>query len=271
MKEHKYIPRPAKIIDRFSLSDDVVGLRLKITDHKPFAFQPGQFVMLSVFGFGEVPIGITTSSKEKGHFEVAIRSVGGVTQKICSLNVGESIGVGGPFGNGFPLSKIKDKDLVLITGGIGLAPLRSLIRHIGGDNKLVKSLTILNGARSDDQLLYQEEYKDWEKFSKLSLTVDSCGPKWEGCVGNISNLCDRTKIKRGSVIIACGPPIMFPEIVKRYAGKTVSNTDLYFLLERRMKCGVGKCQHCTCGELYVCLDGPVFSYDQLVYNPEAFK
>ena len=271
MKTHNYIPRPAKVVERTSLSEDVVRLRLKLTDRKPFSFHPGQFVMLSVFGHGEVPIGISTSSKEKGYFEVAVRSVGGVTKKINSLAVGDTLGVGGPFGNGFPLDQIKGKDVVLVAGGIGLAPLRSLIRHIERDKNLVKSLTILNGARSVDQLLYREEYKEWEKFAKLHLTIYSSSPDRDGCVGFVPKLFDRAKVNRGSVLIVCGPPVIFQDVINRYAGKGVSDKDLYVLLERRMKCGVGKCQHCTCGELYVCLDGPVFSYDQLKYNPEAFE
>lgn len=271
MKTHNYIPRAAKIVERTLLFDDVVGLRLKFYDRKPFNFLPGQFVMLSVFGFGEVPIGLTTSPLEKGYIEVAVRATGKVTQKIFDLEVGDLVGVGGPFGNGFPLPKLKNRDVVIIAGGIGLPPLRSLIRHLERNPKLVKSLTILNGDRSEERLLYKDEYEQWEKFAKLHITVDSCGPDWKGCIGNIAQLFERAKIARGSVIIVCGPPAMFPTIAKRYAGKTVDEKDLYFLLERRMKCGVGKCQHCTCGELYVCLDGPVFSYDRLKYNPEAFK
>lgn len=271
MKEHTYIPRRAKILERKPLCDDVVSLKIKITDRKPFNFHPGQFVMLSVLGFGEVPIGITTSPKEKGYFEVAVRSIGMVTEKICSLSVGDYIGINGPFGNGFALDKIKDKNLVIISGGLGLAPLRSLIHHIQKNTKLVKSLTIMNGSKCPEQLLYEDEYKAWEKFAEVQNTVDSCGSEWTGCVGNITKLFDRVDIKRGSVIVSCGPPVMFPSIAKRYAGKTVSDKDMYFLLERKMKCGIGKCQHCTCGKLYVCTDGPVFSYYQLKYNDEAFK
>lgn len=271
MKQHTYIPRPAKVVGKTELSDNVVSLRLKLTDRQPFSFLPGQFVMLSVFGFGEVPVGIATSPKEQGYFEVAVRSVGRVTQKICALEVGDKVGVNGPYGNGFPLAKIKDRDVVIISGGIGLPPLRSLIEHVRQGGIKVKSLTILNGDRTEAELLYRDEYPEWEKIAKLYLTVDSCGSAWNGCVGNITKLFDRAEVKRGSVIIVCGPPVMFPAVAARYAGKTVAESDLYFLLERRMKCGVGKCQHCTCGELYVCLDGPVFSYNQLKYNQEAFK
>lgn len=271
MKHHSYIPRKARIVERKLLCEDIVGLRLKSVDRKPFSFHPGQFLMLSVAGFGEVPIGITTSPKEKDHLEVAVRSVGLVTNKIFDLKEKDQVGLNGPFGNGFPLPEIKGKDLVLMAGGLGLAPLRSLIRHIGTTPQLVKSLMILNGARSPEQLLYGDEYQEWRKFADVNLTVDECGPDWGGCVGNITELFDKVKVPRGAVIITCGPPVMFDSIIKRYAGKTVAEKDLYFLLERKMKCGIGKCQHCTCGEYYVCLDGPVFAYDKIKYNKEAFS
>jgi NAD(P)H-flavin reductase len=271
MKNHQYIPRQAKIVAKTRLTEDVVALRLKMKDRKPFNFLPGQFVLLSVFGFGEVPIGLTSSPKEGSYFEVAIKAVGKVTEQILNLEEGETVGVNGPFGNGFPIPALKGRDLVIVAGGIGLAPLRSLIRHLKLSPGFVKSLTILSGDRSEERLLYRDEYQDWEKFSKLHLTIESCGPDWSGCRGNITKLFERAEIKRGSIIITCGPPVMFSAVVKRFAGKTVAEKDLYFLLERRMKCGIGKCQHCTCGELYVCLDGPVFSYNQLKYNPEAFK
>jgi sulfhydrogenase subunit gamma (sulfur reductase) len=259
MKEHSYIPRVAVICERRSLSRDSVGLRLSVKDKKPFNFQPGQFVMLSVFGFGEIPIGITSSPDEKGYFEVAIRSVGMVSQKICALSVGDEIGVNGPFGNGFKLSSLKGKDIVIISGGIGLFPIRSLIHHVGLNKKIVKSLTILIGSKSPESLLFRDEYKKWGKFASVQVT------------GMITKLFDRVDVKRGAVMIVCGPPVMYRSVIDRYAGKRISDTDLYFLLERRMKCGIGKCQHCTCGNLYVCSDGPIFSYDKIKYNDEAFK
>lgn len=269
MKSHSYVPRKAKVTKRELLCNDVVALRLEFLDKKPFVFNPGQFIMLSVLGFGEIPIGITTSPKEKGYIEVAVRSVGMVTQKIWGLSVGDQVGVNGPFGNGFPLSKLKGKDVVIAAGGIGLAPLRSLIRHIEREPELVSSLTILNGARCPEKLLYREEYWSWKKFGKLFLTVDEGNKSWKEAIGRITVLFDLAEVQTGSVMVVCGPPIMFDPIVKRYAGKRVAEKDLYFLLERRMKCGVGKCQHCTCGKEYVCLDGPLFSYERIKYNKEA--
>lgn len=271
MRSHNFIPRKIKITAKFPLTENIVGLRLTIPKGKSFSFHPGQFVMLSVLGFGEIPIGITTSPDEKDCFEVAVSSVGMVSQKICSLSIGDSLGVNGPFGNGFPIPDIKGKDVVLISGGFGLAPLRSLIHKASEDKKLFKSLKILTGARSPELLLYKDEYKNWEKFAEVHTTVDEGSVSWKGCVGNITKLFDRIDISPGSVIIVCGPPPMFKPIINRYAGKRVAESDLLLLLERRMKCGIGKCQHCTCGKLYVCLDGPVFSYDQLKYNDEAFR
>lgn len=271
MKSHNYIPRVGKIIAKKNLSPETVGLRIKLQDKKPFTWHPGQFVMLSALGFGEIPIGITSSPTEKGFFEGAIRSTGMVSQKICSLNVGDEIGINGPFGNGFPLSKIKGKDLVLISGGIGFAPMRSLIHFIQENPKIVKSLTILYGAKTPDYLLFKDEYRAWEKFASIYQTVDKADSNWEGSVGIITKLFPKIGVKAGAVVIACGPPIMYQSVVNFFAGKRISDSDLYFLFERRMKCGIGKCQQCTCGEYYVCLDGPIFNFQQLKYNQEAFK
>lgn len=270
MKQRDYVPQMMRIAERTDLTPETVGLRLEIPKGKSFSFNVGQFVMLSVLGFGEVPIGITTSPDEKGYIEVAVRSVGMVTQKICSLSEGDEIGVSGPFGNGFPITKIKGRDVVIISGGIGLAPLRSLIRHHLKNPKLFKSLTILSGARNPELLMYADEYKDWSKSSEVFAIVDTHNKDWKGPIGNITALFDRAKVKRGSVIIVCGPPVMFKPVVDRFGGKSVAESDIYLLLERNMKCGIGKCQHCTCGNYYACTDGPVFSYDKIKYNKEAF-
>ncbi len=270
MKEHDYIPQIAKITARTPLRDDVMAFRLMPKSGKSLRFVPGQFVMLSVFGFGEVPVGITTSPDENGGFEVAVRSVGLVTEKICALQIGDEVGFSGPFGNGFPLAKIKGKDVVIVAGGIGLFPLRSLIHHLGLNKNLVKSLTILSGAKTPGELLYADEYPTWQKFASLHLAVDKGDAKWKGVVGQVTKLFDEAEVKKGSIMLVCGPPMMYKPVCLQYAGKRVAETDLYLLLERRMKCGIGKCQHCTCGKFYVCLDGPIFSYAQIKYNEEAF-
>ncbi len=270
MKDHNYIPQKAKVVERESLSPDCLGLKIRFPKNYQFNFHPGQFVMVSVPGFSEVPIGITTAP-DKNDFEIGVRSAGTVTKKIVSLMVGDDIYINGPFGNGFPLQKMKGKNIVIIAAGIGIFPLRSLIRYLGNNKKIFKSLTIFVGSKCPESLIYKKEYKEWEKFAKVYTTVDSCGPTWDGCIGNITTLFDKNKINKGSLMIACGPPIIYKSIINRYVGKSIAENDLYFMLERKMKCGVGKCQHCTCGELYVCTDGPVFSYDQIKYNTEALS
>lgn len=267
MKNYNYIPKIVKIIAKKSVSEDVVILRVKRP--KDFQFLPGQFILFSVYGYGEVPLGITSSPNEKKYLEVAIRSIGSVTRKICSLLPGEEAGINGPFGNGFPLGKIKGKNLVLIAGGIGLFPLRSLILFLGESKKHVKSLTILTGARTPERLFYQEEYKDWAKFSKVLTTVDTADDNWKGIRGSLPILYKKAGVEKDSVMLVCGPPVMYQSIVKEFAGKKIAEKDLYFDLERRMKCGIGKCQHCTCGKSYVCSDGPTFSYSELKNNYEA--
>lgn len=266
MRTQDYTPIEAKIIGKEALSPNSVSLTLGL---KNYSFHSGQFVLVSVLGFGEVPISISSSPNEKEFLEVSIRSTGMVTKKICSLEVGDTIGVRGPFGNGFPITKLKNRDVILIGGGTGLMPLHSLIKYLEKNRKIVSSLTILSGARSPEHLLYKEEYQNWQKFARLENIVDTGDKNWTGSVGLITKLYDRIKVKPGSVIITCGPQVMYKTITARFAGKTVADEDLYFMLERKMSCGIGKCQHCTCGKLYTCLDGPVFSYSQIKYNKEA--
>jgi sulfhydrogenase subunit gamma (sulfur reductase) len=270
MKNNDYIPRPAKIEAKKSLAADTVGLRVKLSGTKPFNFVPGQFVLVSRLGFGAVPIGITSAPSDKEYLELAIRKVGTVTAGLCALDKGDEIGIAGPFGNGLPIAKLSGKNVILITGGLGLPPLRSLVKHVAENPKAVKSLTLMNGAKTPEDLLYQDEYEVWKKFASVNLTVDRCDSSWKECVGLITKLFDKVEVKPGSVMIVCGPPVMYDAVIKRYAGKRVAESDLFLLLERRMHCGIGKCQHCTCGGKYVCLDGPVFAYSDLKYNDEAF-
>jgi NAD(P)H-flavin reductase len=268
MKSYSYIPEMVKIIARVPLSEDMVMLRVK----RPadFNFLPGQFVLVSVFGFGEVPIGVASSPSEKKYLELCIRSAGTVTKKICSLDAGDEVGLNGPFGNGFPMTKIKGRDIVVVAGGMGIFPLRSLILLLGENKNQFKSLTVITGARTPAKLCFSSEYPVWGKFAKVFATVDSGDKAWRGEVGQITSLYKKAGVTKGSVMIVCGPTAMCPSIIENFAGKNVKEEDLYFDLERRMECGIGKCQHCTCGKDYTCLDGPTFSFKELKNNIEAF-
>jgi sulfhydrogenase subunit gamma (sulfur reductase) len=270
MRNRNYIPRVGKITKRVGLSETTVGLSIKLSG-APFSFVPGQFVMVSVFGFGEIPAGIASPPSQKRTIDIAVRKMGTVSDKICGLEVENEIGISGPFGNGLPFSKLKGKDIVIIAGGLGLPPLRSFINHIGENPKLVKSLTIFYGAKSPSELLYRDEYDSWAKFARMEPIVDSKDASWKGNTGLITKLFSKVEVKPGSVMLVCGPPVMFKPVIDHYAGKRVAEDDLYLFLERKMHCGIGKCQHCNCGKEYVCLDGPIFPYSRLKYNEEAFE
>lgn len=269
MKKHTFLPETVRIVEKKVFNAETVGFKIALS--KPLIFHPGQFVLLSVLGFGEVPVGIASGPKGEKFLDVAIRAVGTVTEQLCRLSKGDELGITGPLGHGFPMTKLKGRDVVLIAGGLGIVPLRSLIEFHLAKPKFFSSLTVLIGAKNKESLLYQDEYKQWAKKLDLHQTIDKKEKGWQGTVGPLPKLYPLAKIKRGSVIISCGSNPMFKSVVNYFAGKRVADGDLYFLLERKMKCGVGKCQHCTCGGFYVCTDGPVFSYEKIKYNTEAFK
>jgi len=231
---------------------------------KDFSPAPGQFIMLSIFGVGESAISLSEICKN-GSIITTIRDVGSVTNSIISLKEGDYIGIRGPYGNGWPLDKIKGKDILIVSGGMGIAPLRGVINYIKNNRKEFGYLEILYGARTPDDMIFTYEFDKWRKIRKtrLELTVDSMPVKsqFECQLGLVTSCFPRMKSKpRNSVALLCGPEIMI-----RYAAKCLEtigfkDNQIYLSLERRMKCGIGKCGHCQVGLKFVCKDGPIFSY-----------
>lgn len=263
-----YELREAKVVKTESLCRDIKSLRIKL--HKDsLEFVPGQFIMLSVFGYGEVPVGITTTPDKKAYFEVAVRSVGTVTRAINRLKKGDSIGVRGPYGNGYDIEELHDKDIIIISGGLGIAPLRSLIEYVGGHKRKFKSLQILYGAKNPDEILYDHELFACDKFANVMLTVDDKNGHWGGKTGVVTDHIAKLRITPDTAVIMCGPPIMYKFVIPEIEKFGIPDENIQILLERRMKCGIGKCQHCTFGDKYVCLDGPVFKYSDIKDNLEA--
>jgi len=248
------------------------SLRLRFVDKKEakdFTFEPGQFVMLGILGYGEAALTITTAPAELPEFEVAARSTGVATQAMHRLKVGDKLYFRGPLGNTILTDKIYGKQVILIAGGLGLAPLRSMIHVLRDDEKLAGSLEIVYGAKSPEDLLYKGELAVWGKFADLQLTVDKADKQWTGHVGRVEKLLTKIQKEKDAVAIICGPPVMYPGIAKILLEAGLDDDNIMFMLERRMKCGIGKCQHCTCGEKYVCIDGPTFTWKELKKNPEA--
>lgn len=238
---------------------------------KNFTFVPGQFIIIGVPGYGDSALTITTSPSELPEFEIAVRSVGVATQAMLRLKAGDIAYFRGPFGNSIISGKACGKELIFVAGGIGLAPLRSMIHAIRDDKGAVDRLTLVYGAKSPEELIFKGEFAAWSKFAEVHLTVDKADHQWTGEIGRVNDSLAKLKPGKEAVAVVCGPPVMYKAIAKTLLGLGLGEENIEFMLERRIKCGIGKCQHCTCGEKYVCIDGPTFTWKELKNNPEAFK
>ncbi len=230
-------------------------------------FRPGQFAQVSVFGAGEFPASLPPSPTEKEVF-FTIRQVGTCTAALHQLKPGDKFGVRGPYGNGFPMEQYYGRNLVFVAGGIGLIPLRSCIVYVLANRDKFKQVQIYYGAKTPKELMYLPNLKQWQQSAGLEcyLTVDRAANGWTGHVGVVGSLFKQPGVKvpvENTTAFVCGPPIMFRFVIKDLLAMGFSGHDIVSTLERYMKCGVGKCGHCCIGMAYVCVDGPVFTYDQI--------
>ena len=264
-----YLPDIAVIQDKIPETGDVTTFFVRFKDndiHKAFDYRPGQFLEVSVFNIGEIPISITSTPTRKEFIELSIKNVGLVSGAIHKLNQGSEIGLRGPFGNGFPYENAYGKNLLFVAGGIGLAPLRSLINFTLDNRDHYENVTILYGSRTPSDLVFQRELNEWEKRADLQflVTVDRGEETWQGNVGVVTTLLPRADITiENTMAFVCGPPVMIPFVIKDLVNLGFSDEAIISTLERHMKCGVGKCGHCCIGYKYVCQDGPVFSYKEM--------
>ena len=274
--ENPLLPYLATIQELIDLTPDVKLFRLELNDpdiRESFDYKPGQFVFVSAFGVGESPFGITSVSHRKAGVDVAIRRVGTVTNALHQLEPGATVGVRGPFGNYFPLDDHKGKNIFIIGGGIGFAPLRPIITTVLDYREDYGDLVIINGARSPQDLVFAPEFDTWAESpkTKLELTVDAGDEKWTGKVALIPSVVSELKLSpQNGIAITCGPPIMihFTLIELRKLG--FADNQIITTLEGKMKCGLGKCARCNVGDKYVCKDGPVFSMEQISQLIEQF-
>ncbi|MEM3726928.1 MAG: FAD/NAD(P)-binding protein [Candidatus Bathyarchaeia archaeon] len=235
-------------------------------------FKPGRFILLSIFGFGEAAFSLS-SLIQNGTFETTIRKVGNFTQKLHSCKEGDKLYMRGPYGEGWPIDKAEGKDILLVAGGIGLAPLRPVILHIAKNRSKYGRLEILYGARTPNDMIFTSEFETWRKIpnSILRLTVDAVprGVKWSYKVGVVPILFDDMETTPdNAIVMTCGPEIMMRFVVKGLTAKGFSEDQIYVSLERRMKCGIAQCGHCQIGKKYVCKDGPVFTYSEIKGLPD---
>jgi NAD(P)H-flavin reductase len=268
-----FMPVPARIIRIKPLTALEKVFTLELPEGLSLGHRPGQFVEVSVMGVGEAPISVSSSpSRSNGMFEVCVRNVGDVTSALHRLQLGATLGVRGPYGRGFPTEKFRGKDVLFAPGGLGLAPLRSLINQVLDERALFGRVIILYGARTPSELLFKDELEEWGKRSdvELLLTVDRGDETWNGNVGVITTLFRHVSVyPRNTVAITCGPPVMYRFVLMELIGKGISEGNIYLSLERRMKCGVGKCGHCQINNVYACQSGPVFAYSEIKGVEEA--
>jgi sulfite reductase subunit B len=267
-----YIPRIAELVSIIELTPREKVFEFRFNDGKRLGHQPGQFVEVSIMGIGESPISISSSPTRDGSFQLAIRNVGNVTSTMHSLNKGALVGIRGPFGNGFPLERLKGKDIFLVAGGIGLFPLRSLVQFVLDSRSSFGKAILLFGARSPAERLFTDELSAWAQSKDIEFheTVDRGDEHWQGNVGVITTLIPKIRIDpKKTMAIVVGPPIMYRFVIGELKKKDIPDENIFLSLERRMKCGVGKCGHCQINGVYVCQEGPVFSLAQLRNLREA--
>ncbi|SYZ73087.1 Oxidoreductase FAD/NAD(P)-binding domain protein [Candidatus Zixiibacteriota bacterium] len=229
-------------------------------------FQPGQFNMLYIFGTGEVPISISGDPGKPKTLVHTTRAVGTVTKAMRKLKSGDIIGVRGPYGAAWPVQEAEGKDVLVVAGGIGLAPLRPVIYHMLNNREKFGRLVLLYGARTPDDILYWQELESWRSRFDLEVhvTVDRAVGKWQGNVGVVTTLISKAPINpEKSLAMVCGPEIMMRYTVLELQKRGLSQESIYISAERNMKCGIGLCGHCQMGQTFVCKDGPVFRYDRV--------
>ena len=259
----RLIPKRARILDIRSETSDIKTYRISAEDN--FYALPGQFNMVGYPGAGEAPISLS-SVVSKNCFDHTIRAVGRVTGCLEGFKKGDEIFLRGPYGRGWPVGEAKGKDVLLIAGGVGLAPLRPVIQIILEKRDQFEGVSLIYGARNEMSVLFTDEFATWRKQISLYLTVDEVlkPSAWKYNVGLVTDLLDKVKIKPDNTcVFVCGPEIMMRFICRGLIMLGIPQSQLYLSMERRMKCGIAQCGHCQHYGLFVCRDGPVFSYDRV--------
>lgn len=267
-----YYPVMSEILKVEQLTSTEKRFEIALPDKQVLNHQPGQFVEVSLFGFGEAPISISSSPTKTPTFDLTVRRIGKLTDKMHELDAGSTIGIRGPFGNGFDVNKLKGKDMFFIAGGIGLAPLKSLIDYTVDKRKDFGRVIIAYGTKHPSEILFPEEIETWKNQDDIEfhMTVDKADDKWKGNVGVITTLIPPLELDVEKTIASVvGPPIMYKFVLMSLKGKRLPDENIYMSLERRMKCGVGKCGHCQINHSYVCQEGPVYHYPKAKELEEA--
>ncbi len=267
VEKNPMLPQIFQVRSRKQETSDTFTLELEpVEPETEFIFKPGQFNMLYVFGVGEVPISISGDPEKVSRITHTTRMVGTVTKAMGKLKKGDLIGVRGPFGSSWPVDRCSDCDIVIVAGGIGLAPLRPAIYYILRHRENYNRVILLYGARTPGDILYKHEIEKWKsRFDfEVYVTVDRGTSGWKGNVGVVTTLIPRAPFDpQNAIAFVCGPEIMMRFTALELIKRGVSEDNIFISMERNMKCGIGLCGHCQFGPVFICKDGPVFSYSQV--------
>ena len=263
-----FVPIDCRIVSVTDLTPQEKLFRVELPDGADLDHRPGQFVQVSILGLSEAPISVASSPTRRGFFELGVRRAGTLTEAMHRLQEGDAVGIRGPFGRPFDLERMRGKDLLLISGGCGLAPMRSLIQYCQDRPDDFGRITILYGAKSPEDMLFKDEIRAWEASESYACaaTVDDVpgGSCYDGPVGQVTRLIPPLSIDPERTVAAVvGPPAMYRWVIDELKKKGLDERQIAVSLERQMRCGVGKCGHCTIEHLYCCTDGPVFWLDEV--------
>jgi sulfhydrogenase subunit gamma (sulfur reductase) len=262
-------PVEVEVVERVEETPSIYTLHLRFTDPEvaaSYRLLPGQYNMLYLFGVGEVPISIVSDPDFEGPLEHTIRSVGRVTRGMERLKVGDRMGLRGPYGRGWPLDEAEGRDVVIVTGGLGCAPVVSMIRYVLQRRERFGRLVILQGVKHTDDLIWRRQYERWQQLpnTQVLLAADVGGPNWPYSVGKVTVLFNQAGIDPDrSIVMLCGPEPMMKASIDRLLALHVPAESMWLSIERNMQCGIGHCGHCQVGPYFVCQDGPVFHYPEL--------
>ncbi|MBF0142164.1 MAG: FAD/NAD(P)-binding protein [Magnetococcales bacterium] len=270
-----YLPQAARLLEVEALT--ARESRFKVELPRPLGHRPGQFVMLSAPGIGEAPISISCGPRDDAILEMVIRRVGTLTRFLHELEPGQWVGVRGPFGSGFDLGDFYGRDLLFVVGGLGMVPMRSLIQAVMATPDRFGKVTLISGWRTPADELFRAEVQSWSRLGEgsgrvrvIRLVDDTAKLPWDGGVGLVTEpIADLDLDPERTVAALCGPPVMYKFVILELVARGLAPSRIFVDLERRMRCGVGKCGHCQINHLYCCQDGPVFRLDRVAHLPEA--
>ncbi|MBK1672264.1 Ni/Fe hydrogenase subunit gamma [Ectothiorhodospira shaposhnikovii] len=268
MRSHPDLPLAARVVGRVQETRDIFSLRLALldaTERAGYRSVPGQYNMLYLFGVGEVPISIVSDPDDGGPLEHTIRAVGRVTHGLERLRVGDTLGLRGPYGRGWPLDAARGSDVIVVTGGLGCAPVISMVRHMLRHRETFGFITLLQGVKHAEDLIWRRQYQTWAALPDVQvlLASDQGGMQWPHAMGNVTTLLDQARIPADGIAMLCGPERMMKAVIPLLTDRGMDPFRIWLSIERNMQCGIGHCGHCQVGPHFICQDGPVFRYPDI--------